>query len=101
LVVEYTVREKCAGKDKTIKILWFECEGKEGNSVIETENIQETIKIKIRLLFWPWGSYNENFHVQVKWASVQRGEVPRSLKNPKFIFLPEATVEGWCHMLGA
>lgn len=37
-----------------------------------------------------------NLDVQVKWASVQWGEDPGALKNPKkFIFLKEAAVVGW------
>lgn len=95
----YSQEKKCAEKDTMIKILWF---GGEGHSMIEAENIREPIKIKKSGFYSGLGKATmKNFDVQVKWALVQRGEVPKSFKNPQFKLLPKAAVKGWSHRLGA
>lgn len=100
-MVEYSVREKCAEKDTIIKILWFGGEGqRKKQHDRDRENIWETIKIKMGFYSCLGKATKKNFDVQVKWASVQSGEVPRSVKNPKFIFLPEVAVDCWSQRLG-
>lgn len=95
LEVEYTIREIFSETNTIIKMLWFRGVGQRRKQPDHgSDNICDNIKIKLGFYSGLGKTIMKNMDVQVKRASVQRGEDPGALKTQEFIFLRDAAVEG-------